>query len=83
MGDIILKCHIYIIIHLISTKLKKQIVSLVNKKGRGAKTTTAFVLARELSKRQFHVLVNDWDAQTKLTRNSGSEDDAVALLIFS
>lgn len=44
-----------------------QIVSLVNKKGSVAKTTTAFVLAGSLLKRNFCVLAIDCDAQDNVS----------------
>ena len=54
-----------------------QIISLVNKKGGVAKTTTALALASGLSKRNFHVLAIDCDAQANFSKASGGEDDVV------
>ena len=54
-----------------------QIISLVNKKGGVAKTTTALALACGLSKRNFHVLAIDCDAQANFSKASGGEDDVV------
>ena len=54
-----------------------QIISLINKKGGVAKTTTALALASGLSKRNFHVLAIDCDAQANFSTASGGEDDMV------
>ena len=54
-----------------------QIISIVNKKGGVAKTTTALALASGLSKRNFHVLAIDCDAQANFSKASGGEDDVV------
>ena len=54
-----------------------EIVSLVNKKGGVAKTTTALALASGLSKRKFKVLAIDCDAQGNFSKASGGEDDVV------
>ena len=54
-----------------------QIISLVNKKGGVAKTTTALALSGGLSKRNFHVLVIDCDAQANFSKASGGEDNVV------
>ena len=54
-----------------------QIISLINKKGGVAKTTTALALASGLSKRNFHVLAIDCDAQANFSTASGSEEDVV------
>ena len=54
-----------------------QIINLVNKKGGGAKTTTALALASGLSKRNFHILAIDCDAQANFSTDSGSEDNVV------
>lgn len=54
-----------------------QIISLVNKKGGVAKTTTALALASGLAKRNFHVLAIDCDAQANFSKTSGGEDDVV------
>ena len=48
-----------------------QIISIVNKKGGVAKTTTALALASGLSKRNFHVLAIDYDAQANFSKASG------------
>ena len=52
-----------------------QIISIVNKKGEVAKTTTA--LASGLSKRNFHVLAIDCDAQANFSKASGGEANVV------
>ena len=44
-----------------------QIISIVNKKGGVAKTTTALSLASGLSKRHFNVLAIDCDAQANFS----------------
>ena len=54
-----------------------QIISIVNKKGGVAKTTTALALASGLSKRNFHVLAIDCDAQANFSKASGGEDNVV------
>ena len=54
-----------------------EIISLVNKKGGVAKTTTALALASGLSKRKFKVLAIDCDAQGNFSKASGGEDDVV------
>ena len=54
-----------------------QIISLVNKKGGVAKTTTALALANGLSKRNFSVLAIDCDPQANFSKASGGEDDVV------
>ena len=54
-----------------------QIISLINKKGGVAKTTTALALASGLSRRGFRVLAIDCDAQANFSKASGSEDDVV------
>ena len=54
-----------------------QIISIVNKKGGVAKTTTALALACGLSKHKFHVLAIDCDAQANFSTASGGEDDVV------
>ena len=54
-----------------------QVISLVNKKGGVAKTTTALALASGLSKHNFHVLAIDCDAQANFSTASGGEDDVV------
>ncbi len=54
-----------------------QIISIVNKKGGVAKTTTALALASDLSKRNFHVLAIDCDAQANFSKASGGEDNVV------
>ena len=54
-----------------------QIISLANKKGGVAKTTTAITLDCDLSKHNFHVLAIDWDAQANFSKASGGEDDVV------
>ena len=54
-----------------------QIISIVNKKGGVAKTTTALALASGLSKRNFHVLAINCDAQANFSKASGGEDNVV------
>ena len=54
-----------------------QIISVINKKGGVAKTTTALALAYGLSKRHFHVLTIDCNAQANFPTASGSEDNVV------
>ena len=54
-----------------------QIISIVNKKGGVAKTTTALALASGLSKRHFHVLAIDCDAQANFSKASCGEDDVI------
>ena len=54
-----------------------QIVSLVNNKGSVAKTTTALALASGLSKRNFHALAIDCDAQANFSKASGGKDNVV------
>ena len=53
------------------------IISLVNKKGGVAKTTTALALASGLARRGFSVLAIDCDAQANLSKASGGEGDVV------
>lgn len=53
-----------------------QKISLVNKKGGVAKTTTALALASGLAK-QYKVLAIDCDAQSNFSKASGGEDDVV------
>lgn len=53
------------------------VVSVVNKKGGVAKTTTALALANGLSKRSFSVLAIDCDAQANFSKASGGDDDVV------
>ena len=54
-----------------------QIISLINKKGGVAKTTTALALANGLSRRGSRVLAIDCDAQANFSKASGGEDDVV------
>ena len=54
-----------------------EIISLVNKKGGVAKTTTALALASGLSRRKFKVLAIDCDAQGNFSKASVGEDDVV------
>ena len=53
------------------------IISLVNKKGGVAKTTTALALVSGLARRGFSVLAIDCDAQANLSKASGGEGDVV------
>ena len=54
-----------------------QIISIVNKKGGVAKTTTALALASGLSKRNFRVLAIDCDAQANFSKASCGDDDVI------
>ena len=53
------------------------VITLINKKGGVAKTTTALALANGLSKRDFKVLAIDCDAQGNFSKASGGESDVV------
>lgn len=55
-----------------------QSISLINKKGSVAKNTIALILASGLSKRNFHVLDIECDAQANFSKDSGGEDDMVS-----
>ena len=55
------------------------VVTLVNKKGGVAKTTTALALTNGLSKRGFKVLGIDCDAQGNFSKASGGESDVVGI----
>ena len=53
------------------------VITLINKKGGVAKTTTALALANGLSRRKFKVLAIDCDAQGNFSKASGGENDVV------
>ena len=55
------------------------VITLINKKGGVAKTTTALALASGLSKRGFKVLAIDCDAQGNFSKTSGGENDVVGI----
>jgi len=55
------------------------VISLVNKKGGVAKTTTALALAGGLSRRNYKVLAIDCDSQFNFSKASGSEKDVVGI----
>ncbi len=55
------------------------VITLINKKGGVAKTTTALALASGLSKRGFKVLAIDCDAQGNFSKASGGENDVVGI----
>ena len=54
-----------------------QIISIINKKGGVAKTTTALALAGGLAKLGLSILAIDCDAQANFSKASGGEDDVV------
>ena len=54
-----------------------QTISIINKKGGVAKTTTALALAAGLSKLGLSVLAIDCDAQANFSKASGGEDDVI------
>ena len=53
------------------------VISLINKKGGVAKTTTALALANGLSKKGFSVLSIDCDSQANFSKASGGEFDVI------
>ena len=53
------------------------VISLVNKKGGVAKTTTALALATGLTRRGFSVLAIDCDAQANFSKASSGESDVI------
>ena len=55
------------------------VITLINKKGGVAKTTTALALANGFSKRGFKVLAIDCDAQGNFSKASGGENDVVGI----
>jgi len=56
-----------------------KVISLVNKKGGVAKTTTALALASGLSGRNYKILAIDCDSQFNFSKASGSEKDVVGI----
>ena len=55
------------------------VITLINKKGGVAKTTTALALTNGLARRKFKVLAIDCDAQCNFSKASGAEDDVIGI----
>lgn len=55
------------------------VISLINKKGGVAKTTTALALSNGLAKKGFSVLAIDCDSQANFSKASGSEPDVIGI----
>ena len=56
-----------------------KVITLINKKGGVAKTTTALALANGLSRKKFKVLTIDCDAQGNFSKASNGENDVIGI----